>query len=455
MIVVAGENWNSGVIGLAASRLTEKYHYPSIVLTKEDDVYVGSCRSIDGIDIHDALSHVSRYLIKFGGHKMAAGLTIREENIEAFKEELDIYLIQNAREDAYIPCQEYDLDVEADELTIETVSALDALSPTGCGNPAPVFRMRAEIVSPRAVGANGAHLKIALKSDSGFLEGIWFRKGELADSLPRTADVLFQPSISEYQGRVSVQAELRAIVPAGANARFQEASTRTEALFQAFVTDRLNSSRGLCIGSRALSAGAFSDLFNAAAQGVLVVAATAEDAKNTLYLAAPGEDCDFDVTIGEYPSDVRAFRAVAIAPVGEIPSGYQTVISAGIPDGLINATFHLDAMPVSNLFMRMPTLERLRSIYAGARRITKRPYYFSSEQALIKSVAEETDLSEITVSAGLCVLEDMSLLFIRKNGNQALIDLPEMVKKNPEDNELYQKITSYLKSATEGGGRDE
>ncbi|MBQ1256831.1 MAG: single-stranded-DNA-specific exonuclease RecJ [Clostridia bacterium] len=455
VIVVKGEKWNPGVIGLAASRLTEKYHYPSIVLTKEDDVYVGSCRSIDGIDIHDALSAASKYLVKFGGHKMAAGLTIKEENIEAFKEALDIYLIENAPQDAYIPYQEYDLDVEADDLTIQTVSALEALSPTGCGNPAPVFRMRAQIASPRPVGANGAHLKVTLKTDTGMIDGIWFRKGEEVNSLPRTADVLFQPSVSEYQGRVSVQAELRAMAPVGALSRFQDAAARTEALFQAFLSDHLKNLRCLYPESRALSAGAFSDLFNAATQGVIIVCATVEDAKNAMYLAAPGEDTDFDVTVGEYPADVRAFRAVAIAPVGDIPKGYQTVITAGLPDGLVNATFHLDAMPVSNLFMRMPTLERLRSIYAGARRITKRPYYFSSEPALIRSIAEETDLNEITVSAGLCVLEDMHLLYIRKNGNQAVIEIPEMVKKNPEENELFIKITSYRNCAAEGGGRDE
>ncbi len=455
VIIVKGESWNPGVIGLAASRLTEKYHYPSIVLTKEDDVYVGSCRSIDGIDIHDALSAVSEYLVKFGGHKMAAGLTIKEENIEAFKEALDIYLTENAPQDAYIPYQEYDLDVDADELTVQTVSALDALSPTGCGNPAPVFRMRAQMVSPRPVGANGAHLKVALKSDEGMIDGIWFRKGEMASCLPRTADVLFRPSISEFQGRVSVQAELCAIAPAGALSRFQDAALRTEALFQAFLTDHLKNSRCLYPESRALSAGAFSDLFNAAGQGILLICVTAEDAKNALYLAAPGEDTDFDIQIGEYPTDVRAFRTVVIAPVGDIPKGYQTVITAGIPDGLVNATFHLDAMPVSNLFMRMPTLERLRSIYAGARRITKRPCYFSSEPALIKSIAEETDLSEITVTAGVCVLEDMNLLYIRKNGNQAVIEIPEMVKKNPEENELFRKITLYRNCAMEGGGRDE
>lgn len=455
ILVVKGENWNPGVIGLAASRLTEKYHYPSIVLTKEDDVYVGSCRSIDGIDIHDALSAVSEYLVKFGGHRMAAGLTIREENIEAFKEALDIYLIENAPQDAYIPYQEYDLDVDASELIVQTVSALDALSPTGCGNPAPVFRMRAQIVSPRPVGANGAHLKVTLKSDEGMLDGIWFRKGELAYSLPRAADVLFQPSISEYQGRISVQAELRALAPAGALSLFQDAATRTEALFRDFLADGLKNARCLYPESRALSKGAFSDLFNAANQGILIICATAEDAKNAMYLAAPGEDTDFDVSVGAYPDDVRAFRTVAIAPVGEIPAGYQTVITAGIPDGLVNATFHLDTMPASSLFMRMPTLERLRSIYAGARRITKRPYYFSSESALIKSISEETDLSEITVTAGICVLEDMSLLFIRKNGNQAVIDIPEMIKKNPEENELFKKITLFRNCAMEGGGQDE
>lgn len=454
-IVVQGQNWNPGVIGLAASRLTEKYHYPTIVLTKEDDVYVGSCRSIDGIDIHDALSSVSEYLVKFGGHKMAAGLTIKEENIEAFKEALDIYLYENAPQDAYIPYQEYDLDIEPDELTVETVQSLDALSPTGCGNPAPVFRMRAQLLSPRPVGANGAHLKVTLKGETGAIDGIWFRKGEMASSLPRVADALFQPSVSEYQGRVSVQAELRALASAGANARFQEAATQKESLFQLFLTDHLKNARCSSPESRALSAGAFSDLFNAANQGILVVAATMEDAKNAMYLAAPGEDTDFDVTIGEYPSDVRSFRSVAIAPVGDIPRGYQTVILAGIPDGLLDATFHLDAIPPASLFMRMPTLERLRSIYAGARRITKRPYFFASEQALLKSIAEEADVSDITAAAGLCVLEDMRLLFIRKKENQAVIEMPEMVKKNPEENELFIKITSYLHQAMEGGVQDE
>ena len=131
------------------------------------------------------------------------------------------------------------------------------------------------------------------------------------------------------------------------------------------------------------------------------------------------------------------------------------MISVGIPDGLLNATFHLDAFPVSNLFMRVPSVERLRNIYAAARRITKRPYYFSSEQALIKSIAEEADLNEITVSAGLCVLEDMNLLYIRKNGNNAVIEIPEMVKKNPEENDMFIRLSHYHALAMEGGGQDE
>lgn len=454
-IVVAGDSWNPGVIGLAASRLTEKYHYPTIVLTKEDDVYVGSCRSIDGIDIHDALTSVSEYLVKFGGHKMAAGLTMKSENLESFKDALDMYLMENAPSEAYIPYQEYDLDVDISDLTQENVAALELLSPTGCGNPAPVFRMRAQILSPRAVGANGAHLKLTLKGENGLIDGIWFRKGEIASSLPRNCDALFQPSISEYQGRVSVQAEIRQIVPAGALDAFTDAVIRRESLFQAFLTDHMKNNRHSGFESRALSIGAFSDLFNCALQGVIVVCATPEDAKNALYLASPGEDTDFDITIGSYPDDPRAFRAVAIAPEGPVPRGYQTVISAGIPDGVIDATFHLDGMPPSDLFLRMPTLERLRSTYSAARRITKRPYYFSSMQALIRSVSEEADINEITCAAGLCVLEEMDLLSLSQNGRDCHIELKEMVKKNPEENEWFKKFKQWREILTEGGGQDE
>ena len=136
-LVLAGEDWNAGVIGLAASRMVEKYHYPAILLGG-GEVLTGSCRSIPGVDIHAALKAVSGRLIRFGGHRQAAGLTIARSELEGFRRDLDEWLSRNIAPQCYVPEQEYDLEVSFAELTEAFVAQLDALQPTGFGNPAPV-----------------------------------------------------------------------------------------------------------------------------------------------------------------------------------------------------------------------------------------------------------------------------------------------------------------------------
>jgi len=452
IIIVSGESWNPGVIGLAASRLTEKYHYPSCVLTREDDVYVGSCRSIEGIDIHDALSSVSDLLVKFGGHKMAAGLTVKAENVSLLQDALDLYLFQNAPQDAYIPYAEYDMSVDADMLTPENVHALEALSPTGCGNPAPVFRMHAEIITARPVGANGLHLKLSLKTESGTMDGIWFRKGALASSLPRRAEIIFRPAVSEYQGRVSVQAEIKEIAPASLSDCLNKASLSGTSLFVSFLEDAV---RKLPVKEKALpvSSEELADIVRSAHQGVLLVCATADDAKNALSASMPNENMPLDITVGEYPKDRRAFRAIAIAPTGEIPKEYHTVIAAGLPDGLVSSDYVAEDFSPGEPFASLPDIGELRELYSAARRIIKRPYYFVSRKAVVKSLAEEANITEISACAGCLVLEHMSLLFIREKENACFIEIPEMVKKNPENDELYQSFALWRLKSRKGGSK--
>ena len=162
-IIVCGEGWNPGVVGLAASRLTEKYHYPSIVLTRqEDDLCVGSCRSIKGVDIFAALSSCKDLFTRFGGHPQAAGLTIRYDDIAELRRRLNEYLMYNVDPKAYLPVIEYDCELDPAQLDIETARELELLAPTGFGNPAPVFRMQAQVRSATAVGQGGAHLKAVL-----------------------------------------------------------------------------------------------------------------------------------------------------------------------------------------------------------------------------------------------------------------------------------------------------
>lgn len=446
-IVVAGENWNPGVIGLAASRLTEKYHYPSVVLTRDGDILTGSCRSIEGVDIHDALTYASDTLIQFGGHSMAAGLRLKAENLEAFIKALDEYLFENVPAETYIPFAEYDASVTPGELTAEMVEALEAISPTGCGNPAPVFLMACEVASARPVGTNGAHLKLTLRADGGMMDGIWFRKGELASNLPREAEALFSASVNRFQGRVSVQAELKALEPRSAKTRLADAAAKAGALFQAFLTDHVyNDFKG---EAKPISASGLKALLSESAQGVLIVCAGTDAAERLP--DALGDDAHVEAFIGAYPDDPRCFHALCVCPTGTPPAGYRRIVSLDLPDGIINATDRLEGEGVFSGFRRLPDVDALRRVYQAARQTTKRPYYFSGMAALYKTLSEDADADPVAAAAGLHVLTHMNLIQTDVQPGNVKILIPEMVKKNPEDDELFRKLTQWRNSAAKGG----
>ena len=448
VIVIPGEGLNSGVIGLAASRLTERYHYPTVVLSLDGDVYTGSCRSIDGVDIHDALSHVADTLIQFGGHKMAAGLRLKKENLDAFRDGLDAYLKETYPAELWIPRVEYDCEVDVDDLTPEAVEMLEALAPTGCGNPSAQFLMKCEIASARPVGADGAHLKLSLRSAGGMTDAIWFRRGDLAGHLPRTADVVFQATVNRYQGRVSVQAQLTALEARDGGGRLSGLDARADSLFQTFLTDHVYNWAYSEIPAPTISAQALREKLAGRVQGVLIVAASIDGARAALEAA---DDLPLDVFVGEYPSDARCFHSLAVLPAGTPPEGYDTIVLAGIPDGLMNASFHLEGVPVSPLFARMPGLESLRGIYAAARRVSRRPSHFLARDALVRGIAEEADESESVCAAGLFILSDMALLTIEDTKTAGFrVTLPPLVKRDPAENPWFRRMQGWREQAMKG-----
>ena len=446
-IVVAGEDWNPGVIGLAASRLTEKYHYPTVALTRDGDVLTGSCRSIEGVDIHDALTSVSDTLIQFGGHSMAAGLRLKRENLAAFTRALDEYLFKNIPPETWIPFAEYDALVTPGELTPEAVDALEAFSPTGCGNPAPVFLMPCEVVSARAVGTGGAHLKLSLRADGGYLDGIWFRRGEIAAGLPKEADALFSASVNRFQGRATVQAEMRALEPRSVRTRLADAAAKADSLFQAFLTDHVYND--FQTEPKPISVSGLRALLGESAQGVLIVAAGVDAARGLAERL--GDDAPIEAFVGAYPSDPRCFHALCVCPTGAPPAGYKRIVSVDLPRGAIRATDRLEGEGVFSGFRRLPDISPLRRVYLAARQIPKRPYYFSSIQPVFKSLAEDADVDPVAAVAGLRVLEHMRLITVEIQSGSLKIIVPEVVRKNPEDDELYRKLTLWRNSAAKGG----
>lgn len=205
-IVLASDKWHQGVIGIAASRLAERYSLPSIMICLNGDVGKGSCRSYGGFNLFEALSACSEYLMSFGGHALAAGLNIRSDKLDAFRAALTEYYRKNRPAPQPEVCCDLIIDDPA-LLTIESVRSLDLLEPYGNGNPKPLMCLYGALLEQASAVGNGKHLRIRVRLGHTHFEGIFFshtaeelglREGELVD-------VAFSPQINEFRGHVSVQ----------------------------------------------------------------------------------------------------------------------------------------------------------------------------------------------------------------------------------------------------------
>lgn len=205
-LVLASDTWHQGVIGIAASRLSEEFHLPTIMICCDGERGKGSCRSFGGFNLYNALSACSEYLEGFGGHALAAGLTIRRENIDRFRRALGEYYRQNPADD--LPELTCDLRVDDPHLlTMACIESLDALEPCGNGNPKPLLCITgARLVNAVPIGG-GRHLRLHFAKGGYNYAGIFFSctPAELGVRIGQWADVAFTPQINEFRGRRSVQ----------------------------------------------------------------------------------------------------------------------------------------------------------------------------------------------------------------------------------------------------------
>ncbi len=225
-LVVAGPDWNSGVVGLAAGRLAERYQYPAIVLSIQGEELVGSGRSAGRVDLHRALTACASLLPRFGGHRMAAGLALKLSDLPAFSRMFDQAVREQLGDQDLIPETQYDYPLGLDEVSVENAALLSRLAPFGIGNPQPVFLLEdLPLQSARQVGATGAHLKLSLGSPGKALDGIAFGKGHLAGQLPEEITLVGSVEENRYMGRVKAQVNVQAIFPghrAFPQSRFQQ-----------------------------------------------------------------------------------------------------------------------------------------------------------------------------------------------------------------------------------------
>ncbi len=217
MIALAHESWHPGVVGIVCSRLVERFGRPAILLQRLEDICKGSARSIEGYSIHDGIAAGARYLTTFGGHSMAAGLSLVPTYLEPFVEVITEHANRHITADQLTPALTIDCDALLGELDLATVRRLHALSPFGRGNRAPTLRVRNIVVAepPRQIGSQGKHLSLRLREDGPasrrWLRAVWWNAGERAADLAAgmRLDVVIEPKLNAWNGRVNVEAELR------------------------------------------------------------------------------------------------------------------------------------------------------------------------------------------------------------------------------------------------------
>ncbi len=185
--VIFNENWHKGVIGIVASRLTDYYYRPTIVLTRSNNLITGSARSIRNFDIYDAIDNCSDLLEHFGGHKYAAGLSLKPENLEEFSRRFEEYVSEHIEEEELAPELNIDLEINFSDITPKFVRVLRQFAPFGPGNMAPVFLSNNVIDTglSRSVG-NKKHLKLTVTqkdSPEMIFAGIAFQKGDLINRI--------------------------------------------------------------------------------------------------------------------------------------------------------------------------------------------------------------------------------------------------------------------------------
>ena len=213
-IVLAKENWHPGIVGIIAARIAEIHYRPTVLLALDGQEAKGSARSIPGFHLFEALNDCKDFLIRFGGHKQAAGLALERKNLEQFKERLKAVASRKLTEDVLTPRLNIDGEVNLDEINLELVSYLEQMAPFGPGNMRPVLVTREvqNFSQPSVVGKN--HLKLRINQNNKQLDGIAFEQGDFIKPLSARGvryDLAYVLENNSFNGANSVQLRVKDI----------------------------------------------------------------------------------------------------------------------------------------------------------------------------------------------------------------------------------------------------
>ena len=429
-ILLSSDKWNSGVIGIAASRLTELYHRPTILFSEQGSALKGSARSVEGINIHEALKANSDLFIRFGGHAKAAGVTMEKEMFPRFAEALEKYFAETCSPDLFVPRRCYEFDEELSEITMELTRQLDMLAPFGEGNPCPVFHI--SNVSPyhiRRFGTDGAHLRMDLRQSRFSFESVYFCGGRSFDNIMRAESIslLYSPFINNWNGAENLQMRIISVRPDLPRCASRFLKSNMPRFYEAFLhgADLKQKERF----EPELFTGTVSEAIKSSFAGLMVLAFSIYGAENALRELLRENVENFEVCFGTVPDGVFSGNVLLLAPnLEKLPTkGYNKVIFADEP--YCQAAFAL-------VHAALPEARILR---------TGREYDFADILSGFSISRDEMALYYKTIS-GL-------LGSGRYSGPELSAELSDRLSRPPHQTEFVLKVFHELGFITDDGGR--
>ena len=212
IIVLDDTSWHIGVIGIIASRITEKFNKPSIIISTESEIGKGSARSVKGLNIHEVLSTCEELLIKFGGHELAAGLTIKKELIDDFRKKINNAVNKLKKGEPFYREILVDYKLDNDDNLFSAFNEIKRLEPFGAGNPKPLFVYRGLILKDiKTVGMDGKHLSLNMYNGKEYIRGIGFNMGFIANHIEvnQKIDIICSVEINSWNGEESIQLHIK------------------------------------------------------------------------------------------------------------------------------------------------------------------------------------------------------------------------------------------------------
>ncbi len=213
VLVLSRDGWHHGIIGIVASKISEKFSKPTILISTENGVGKGSGRSIKGLNLFHALENSSSLLLKYGGHELAAGLSVASENIALFRKNINDYAKNVLTKEDFIPIIDIDCELPLKYVNLSTIERMTVLEPYGMNNPCPVFYARNLFIASQRLLKDGKHIKLTLSDGFNYVDAIGFNMGYFAKEISHgdTIDIVFSLSINEYRGEKQAQIVLKDI----------------------------------------------------------------------------------------------------------------------------------------------------------------------------------------------------------------------------------------------------